>query len=498
MFEQLPPEAQFAEDTRYRPQWDRYTRLMVTVFLIVATIFGISLLAPVIVMLTLTFILAFLMYAPSYTLFRRTPLSYPVAVMLNYSILIFVIIFVVIRLIPVVVSGINSLVNSLEIGYGDLQTALVEYQPEDGIVDLAGLKVDFNFLIEPVRNFLVGPLGQPTTTVEPGAADDGSASTGDSSAEDGSAEDGSAGDSSAGSTGDNGTITPTPVDLQTILGQLFNVAGTVTGTVTSAISTVAGLVTTILLALFLSFLLLIDLPNSLKNFSRWIPPGYHREVALLMYKIQRVWNGFFRGQLLIAAIITLLTWGQLELMGVVGAPFLAIFTGLISLIPTLGGFIALFPLTLLPLINGSTVLTEVPNGLFALLVAGINLAITQVIWNVAAPYILGDALDLPLPIIVIGVFIGGAIGGILGAFLVAPIMGTIRVIVVYLLYKLAMKDPFPDQEPEMALGTRHQYLNRAKRMYRRGLSSPAIPEPVSPVVTQVSEGVSSGAPGEQP
>ena len=73
--------------------------------------------------------------------------------------------------------------------------------------------------------------------------------------------------------------------------------------------------------------------------------------------------------------------------------------------------------------------------------------ISQIIWNAVAPKILGDALDLPLPVIIVGVFIGAAAGGVLGAFLVAPIMATMRVLIAYTWNKINLQDPYPG-EPE--------------------------------------------------
>jgi predicted PurR-regulated permease PerM len=78
--------------------------------------------------------------------------------------------------------------------------------------------------------------------------------------------------------------------------------------------------------------------------------------------------------------------------------------------------------------------------------------IVEIIWNVVAPKLLGDAVDLSLPIVIIGVFIGSASFGILGAFLIVPIMGTVRVILHYLLRKIGQQDPFPGQEPSGSLG----------------------------------------------
>jgi predicted PurR-regulated permease PerM len=210
---------------------------------------------------------------------------------------------------------------------------------------------------------------------------------------------------------------------------------------------------------------LLDLPSLSRTLPNWIPPAYHRESVLLFGHVGSVWTGFFRGQALIAVIITILTLLQLTLMGVQNTVVVAVFVGIISLIPTLGGIIALIPVAGIGLLQGSTVFTTLSNGTFALLVVAVNLIISQIIWNVVAPKILGDAVNLPLPIIIIGIFIGTALGGILGAFLVTPIIGTVRVVVVYLLKKIGQQDPFPGQEPtwtfETAFSTNTRVRNRA-------------------------------------
>lgn len=416
---QIPPPEQLEQRRPYLPQWDRSTRLVITVGLIVAGVYGLTLLSSVITTLILAFIIAFVIFSPSRFLARNTPLSFAGAVSLMYLLLVIAIIVLFLNLIPAAANGLNNFIRSLETVYNNVQQQLIDYEEEDGIVTILGFAVDFNFAIQPIRDLIVPPM---------------ETAQGD------------------GTSADDTTTERQAIDLQNVLGQFFNVAGTLTGTVASVVGWITGSLTTILLSIFLSYLILLDWLNTRKTISRWIPPSYHREGGLLLERMERVWNGFFRGQVIIVIVITILTYLQLLLMGVPSPLVLAIFIGFISLIPTLGGFIALVPLFLVPLIQGSLVWVDMPNVVFALLVAGVNLILSQVIWNGIAPKILGDALDLPLPVIIVGVFIGAAVGGILGAFLVAPVMGTIRVIVVYLLHKLAMQDPFPGEQPQISLG----------------------------------------------
>lgn len=427
----LPPH----DAPDYQPQWSTWTRRLVVVILLIAGVYALTLFTPVIPMVTLAFLLAFLLYAPSRAIVRRTPVPYPLAVVLLYLLIILALLFMALVLIPAFVSGINSLIGTVEQAYTDLQATLQAYQPQHGVVTVLGIDLDLNFLIEPVRNFVLGTQVRAEPTAEPGA--EGPPPTATPTPE-------------GTSTGEPGDGSAQTIDLRQLVESLVNVAGTVTGTLTSAITGVTGFVVTLVMALLISFLILLDVPRLQKAFVDWVPAAYHREYVLLIRQIVHVWNGFFRGQVTIGAIIGVITWLQLTLMGVRNAEILAVFTGLISLIPTLGGIIALIPLGLVPLLEGSSVFTDMPHGTFALLVVGINLAISQVVWNAVAPKILGDALDLPLPVIIIGVFIGAAVGGILGAFLVAPVIGTIRVILVYVLNKLSLRDPFPGEEAAVA------------------------------------------------
>lgn len=444
----------------YEPQWGRTTRMIVLIALIIGGVYALTLLAPVFQMLSIAFMVAFLLYNPAKVVRQRLHLPWAAAVAFVYMLVIIFLFFLILTFLPAVVRNFNTLILSAQEGYDRLLEELEAYEPRDGVMDILGRSVDFNPLIEPLRDFVLGDpsltqanalidtsnaspapettpvpeTGEPASSVPEGQtnADAVETATGDTSTATGEA--------------DSNPLLLEGLNLQQLLTSLGSVAGSVTGTVTSAITSLTGFIATLLLALFVSLLILLDIPKNREALESWVPEVYRREVRLLIQRIVRVWNGFFRGQVSIGIIIGAITYIQLVLMGIPSAEILAIITGLISLIPTIGGFIALIPLALVPLVQGSSVFTELGNGSVALLVVGVNVLISQVIWNVLAPKILGDALDLPLPVVVVGIFIGAAIGGVLGAFLVAPVMASIRVIVEYTLHKLAGRDPFPGED----------------------------------------------------
>ncbi len=416
----------------YQPQLTAWARQVIIVVLLIATVYALTLLAPVMQLLSMTFLLSLVMFSPSHFIAHRLKLPYSIAVVLCYVVILVILGLIVARFIPAAVDGANTLRNDAEQGYTQLQDTLQHYTPDQGVVTILGVKLDLNFLVDPIRNQLLG---------------------------------------SGQNTAQNTTVISS--------SDLRQVVSTMTGILTSAVSGITGFVSLSLMALFISFLVLLDLPNLSRALPGWIPPTYHRESSLLIQHIGAVWNGFFRGQVLISIILTILTWLQLTLMGVQNSVVVSVFVGVISLIPTLGGFIALVPIAAIAFFQGSTVFTTLPNGTFAILVVGVNLIISQIIWNVVAPKIMGDAVNLPLPVIIVGIFIGTALGGILGAFLITPIIGTIRVIIVYLLKKIGRLDPFPDQEPTWTFGT--VFNNQVKAGRRASLQ-------VAPLLDADSQG----------
>lgn len=392
------------------PQWSEWTRHLVIVLLLIGLVVGITMLRSIFGVVILALLIAFAMYRPARFLTRHGKVRYGVSVVFSYSVLLIVLFVVVAGSTPALIDQAAALWESVERGFENGQEALVNYQPEQGVTEIFGARVDLNFLIEPVREFFLADPNNPEA--------DGSLA----------------------------------IDVRALLEQALSVGTTVTQVLASAVTSITGLLSTILLAVFVSFLILLDLPRTERTVVDWLPKSYYREYALLADKLDSVWSGFFRGQVLIGVIIGILTWAQLELMGISNAAVLAVITGLISLIPTIGGFIALVPLSIVPLFSGSTIYPDASGLSVALSVVGVNLIISQLIWNIVAPKIMGDALNLPLPVVILGVFVGAAIGGVLGAFLASPVIASIQVLMQYMLRKVMQQDPFPGETAPFKVG----------------------------------------------
>jgi predicted PurR-regulated permease PerM len=204
--------------------------------------------------------------------------------------------------------------------------------------------------------------------------------------------------------------------------------------------------TTVGFALFVSFLLLLDLPRLGTALPGWLSRAYRREVPLLLNHLDELWEGFLKGEVIVGGLQAITAFIVFTILGVPGALFLAILDGTLGMIPSIGGIIAGIPVAIVCLFLGSSRFPDMSNVTFTILVFLINGILSQIIFTVVSPMIMSKKVNLPTLVIIIGVTIGLSLGGILGALLVVPLMGSIRLIFTYILSKLSDREPFPDEE----------------------------------------------------
>lgn len=387
----------------YTPQWSTYFRRVVVVLLIIAGIGALYTLTPVMQTIMMTGLLCFLLYLPSRMLANNTRLNFSCSVMIVYLILVVIAVLMILALLPGIVNVIQTIGQASSQLLNRATDLITAAEPGSAsstlVIPALNLQLDLWPLIAPVQSALTGVPAQIAVT--------------------------------SGSS---------PVDIGAIVSTLTSITR-------DLISSIASILTTGMLGILLSFLILLDLPRYQMGLAKMIAPSYRRESYLLMGQVMTVWNGFFRGQLVIVILIGVITWLQLTLMGVNNAIGIGVIVALISLIPTLGGILALLPMFLVPLISGSSVpaFANMSNITLALLVTAVYLVWSQIIWTFVAPKILGNAVAIPLPVIILGIGVGLAVGGILGAFLIVPILGTMRIIFSYIIQKLNGRDPFPGE-----------------------------------------------------
>ncbi len=235
--------------------------------------------------------------------------------------------------------------------------------------------------------------------------------------------------------GARGTMPVIP-PAQTWLPNLFGTLSGVASTITSA--TLA-----FFLTLLYSFYMVSDARHWQKRLEELVPAAYRPEIDKLRGQMNRIWGSFFRGQLLLCLIVAVVTGAALAAIGIPGSIPLALVVGVLQIIPNIGPLIALAPILVVALIQGSSTI-PLENGWIVLIVSGVYLVIQLVMNNVLGPLIIGGSVDLPPLVMLVGVVIGASTAGLLGAFLATPILATLRVLAIYTYNKILDRPPFPE------------------------------------------------------
>ena len=172
--------------------------------------------------------------------------------------------------------------------------------------------------------------------------------------------------------------------------------------------------------LILTLYFLASLPSMKRQAYRLVPASRRERVQLLADEVLVRIGGFVGGAFTVAFIAALTSYIFLMLVGLPYALALAVFVGLLDLVPLVGATIAAVGITLLGFI-------ESPLVGFACL--AFYIAYQQFENYVIYPRVMRRAVDVPAALTVVAVLLGGALLGIVGALLAIPTAAAILLVV---------------------------------------------------------------------
>lgn len=281
------------------------------------------------------------------------------------------------------------------------------------------------------------------------------------------------------------SVFPSAAQILDYINRLLVATTNVVGnTALIGINVVGGLFSVLLSLLFLFFLSLYltkDAPRIREYVEGLFPLSYQSEAALLLQELGRIWQSFFRGQIILSLTIGVATYLVLSFLNMPGALILAILAGALEVVPGIGPILAMIPAVIVALIQGSDTLA-ISNFNFGLLTVGVYFVIQQLENQLLVPRIIGTSVNLHPIVVLCGVVVGASIGGILGALLAAPTIASLRVVVGYLYAKLI------DQLPSFPLVEASQ-RHRPTSFYRRVIR----PRPAPAEETEKDEATQSEA-----
>ncbi len=175
----------------------------------------------------------------------------------------------------------------------------------------------------------------------------------------------------------------------------------------------------IVLMFIVAFLFALDAAQIKRVLRRFVPNDYRSDFDQIWRRIRKMLYAYMRGQLIIAALIGILSGIACWVFGLADPVALGLIAGITALIPYIGPFIGAVPAILVGL-------AAAPFKALAIAIA--YFVISNVILNFVYPKVMGDAVRLP-PILVIVAFIAGfSWAGILGMFVAVPLAATLRIL----------------------------------------------------------------------
>lgn len=227
--------------------------------------------------------------------------------------------------------------------------------------------------------------------------------------------------------------------VQTLGGQTISIFGSLA---TATISTVGWTI----MVLFLSFYLVKDHEILFESMVKLAPKSYQSDLIRLTEGISLTWNAFLRGQLVLCVVVGVIIFVIALIIGLPNAITLALIAGLMELIPTFGPILAAIPAVVIAALQteASWLGSLMSPFWFAMMVLIIYGVVYQLENYYLVPRIIGHHLKLHPMAVLLGVLGGASVAGILGVLLAAPVLASIRLIWMYIYFKLTDQDPFSD------------------------------------------------------
>lgn len=223
---------------------------------------------------------------------------------------------------------------------------------------------------------------------------------------------------------------------------LFSQVGSI---VTSIASGAASLVTALFLVIMLAYFILSENRGRPYQLFSLNLPGYEYDIQQMDQELERIWNGFLRGQLIMVSITFLIYLVLLNILGVRFALGLAVMAGFARFIPWVGTTVTWFVYFLVALLQGSTLFALLPFP-YALLVIGVAILMDPIIDSMITPRVMGKALRVHPAMLLVGIIIGATWLGFVGLILTGPVLASVKLLATYALRKSFDMDPWASLE----------------------------------------------------
>ncbi|MCM2280298.1 MAG: AI-2E family transporter [Bdellovibrionaceae bacterium] len=183
--------------------------------------------------------------------------------------------------------------------------------------------------------------------------------------------------------------------------------------------------TVALLAPFLAYFMLQDGRSVSRSLLAMVPNNLFELALNLHHQINEQMGGFIRARFLEAAIVGLVVWAGLAIIGFPYAPLLSIFAALMNLIPYVGPILGAVPAVLIALISeDGAIYSSMSLNLFVLTSVFFIAQLIDVLFII--PFVVARIVNLHPVTVILVIIIGAQLMGILGMVISIPVASVLK------------------------------------------------------------------------
>ncbi len=209
----------------------------------------------------------------------------------------------------------------------------------------------------------------------------------------------------------------TPILVKELNSYLNSLANFLSQGIFSSLSLIFGGVLNFLLILVLSFYLVVQ-EDGVSKFLKIITPVKHEHYVVDLWRRSQIKIGrWMQGQLLSSALVMILVYIGLLIIGVPHALLLAVLAGVFELIPLFGATLAAIPAVFIAYVSGGLTVT--------LIVIALYIVIQQLEGNLIYPLVVKKVIGVPPIISILVLVIGGTLAGFLGMLISVPVAAAV-------------------------------------------------------------------------
>ncbi|RCK77054.1 MAG: putative permease often clustered with de novo purine synthesis [Anaerolineae bacterium] len=256
-------------------------------------------------------------------------------------------------------------------------------------------------------------------------------------------------------------------DLPALANQALSIVQPLLGRAGSLISSIAAsAATTFLWGLFVlivSYFLLADAGKRVRHeFVHIEIPGYQADLERFGAEMRRIWNDFFRGQLIVISFAILAYFVLLTILGVRYAIGIAVLAGVGRLVPYIGPW-ALWITTFLVTYFQSGNYFGLQPLQYSILVLILAFLTDQVFDNIVSPRFMGETLGVHPAAVLVAAIIFANLIGLIGLILAAPVVATLKLIGSYVVRKMLDLEPWPNVQRPPPSRAMHPFVKGSKK-----------------------------------